>query len=405
MEPRQQALCLGTLLSQESAYNELMHAYRRHLLLLVAVGSLMPLTPAVACFWDSDTLAWEARAFPGLTEVITGRFPRNPPLYYQMRLKRATAQIAAHPDDFAAYDDAGASCDRLQDDDAAIAWMEKKRVRLARWDPSDAVVREHWYRYHANVGTFWAHRWLRRGADRTRICEMKTARDHIAQGIALNPDAHFGREKYQLLAMEWIVAGDPEVSLAAFLASRLPDPLEDTARERRKKAIQGLSGLIVLGNAWESVDVFAALASLLTATDDSSASYLAILRCRELLAAGRRSLCPGGSSANGLEKALRFYKYQLRDSQKNDLRAQYRSLRAEAAAWQKQRTQLMLTRLAAGRHPDTDAGFWSGWHEPPPPSLGPAWPGNWMTLLLIGLGSLVVVRAGVKTGRWLRKRF
>src|SRR5262249_9803609 len=150
------------------------------------------------------------------------RFPRNPPLYYQMRLKRAAAQIVAHPDDFAAYDDAGASCDRLQDDNAAIAWMEKKRARLAQRNASDAQAHEHWNRYHANVGTFWAHRWLRHGADRKRIREMKTARDHIAQAIAINPDAHFGRERYQLLAMEWIIAAKPRVSLTDFLSSHPP---------------------------------------------------------------------------------------------------------------------------------------------------------------------------------------
>src|SRR5205809_4868124 len=128
-----------------------MRSYRRFQLLLLAASLLLPSAPAVACLWDSDTLAWEARAFPGLTEVITGRFPRNPPLYYRMRLKRAAAQIAAHPDDFAAYDDAGASCDRLQDDDAAIAWMEKKRNRLERLGPATGPAHEHWYRYHANV--------------------------------------------------------------------------------------------------------------------------------------------------------------------------------------------------------------------------------------------------------------
>jgi hypothetical protein len=400
--------------AHRSGYNESMRSYRPLQLLLLVASLLLPGAPAAACFWDSDTLAWEARAFPGLTEVITGRFPRNPPLYYRMRLKRAAAQIAANPEDFAAYDDAGASCDRLEDDDAAIAWMEKKRVQLASKNPADALVREHLYRYHANVGTFWAHRWLRRGADRERIREMKTARDHIAQGIAINPDAHFGREQYQLLAMEWILAGEPDRTLARFLGEHLPRSVAKDAPDEREKAVQGLSGLIVLGNAWESVDIFAALASFLELRRDTSLSYLAKLRCRELIAAGRPSLCPDAPVGDALAQRLHLKWAAIHEPRQREIQTQYRALRAEAEAWQKMRTLFMMTRLAAGHHPDTDAGFWNGWHDSPPPSLGVPWwtelvaqmrtPEGWVMLILMVLCGVVVVRAGVKTGRWLRRR-
>ena len=134
-------------------------------------------------------------------EVITGRFERNPPLFYEMRLARVSNKIKAQPTKLELYDDAGVACDRLHKGDEAIAWMKQKRAHLKPF-PQD---KEHWYRYHANLGTFQAHRWLRSGADRKKIGEMKAARDNIKRAIQINPDAHFGREKYQLMAMEWII--------------------------------------------------------------------------------------------------------------------------------------------------------------------------------------------------------
>jgi hypothetical protein len=66
-------------------------------------------------------------------------------------------------------------------------------------------------------------------------------------------------------------------------------------------AIKGLAGLIVLGDAWESVDVFAALTDLLRegrmeghfkGRMHASLAQLAGLRCRELINQGRRSFDP-----------------------------------------------------------------------------------------------------------------
>src|SRR5262249_11031842 len=74
------------------------------------VLGLIAACPTSACIWDSDTLDRELKKFPGIEQVITGRFERNPPLYYEMRLKRASDEIRAHPDHLEAYDDAGASC-------------------------------------------------------------------------------------------------------------------------------------------------------------------------------------------------------------------------------------------------------------------------------------------------------
>lgn len=45
--------------------------------------------------------------------------------------------------------------------------------------------------------------------------------------------------------------------------------------------IQGLVGLVVLGDAWESIDVYYALASALAGEGRNHAAHLALLRARD----------------------------------------------------------------------------------------------------------------------------
>ncbi|MES2462923.1 MAG: hypothetical protein V4671_20250 [Armatimonadota bacterium] len=342
-----------------------------------------------ACRWDSDTVAMETKAFPDLPQVIAGRFPRYPPLYYEMRLRRVTAQLKENPDDLPAYDDAAVACDHLGHSDEAITWMARKRARLeatAR-PPSD----EHWYRYHANLGTILAHRWLKNGADRKRLGEMTEARDHIARAIAINPDAHFGREKYQLLVMEWILKPE-KMPLGMFLTSG-----KSSLRQGDYvAAIKGLSGLVVLGNAWESVDIFAAMGHLLERSGESSLSHLASLRSRELIASGRRSLSPDAPrEAAALIKELRFVSLNpLTGDNERHNKAVYAALRDNADVWQRHRIDYLRERLVAGRHPDTDTAFWKDLHDVPPTRLEYPWPQEWMKGFGI-YGSLVVTLAGL----------
>jgi hypothetical protein len=160
---------------------------------------------SLACFNDRDTLAEEVRRSPDVTRVITGRFERNPPLYYRMRIDRIAAKAARGPIPIDEFDDIAVAYDRIGQDDDAIDWITRKRVILPPYDAANATLKEHWYRYYANLGTFRVHRWAHAGADRKRIGEVVAARDEIRQAIAIKPDAHFGREKYQLHVMDWII--------------------------------------------------------------------------------------------------------------------------------------------------------------------------------------------------------
>jgi hypothetical protein len=341
---------------------------------------LVPVAVARACLWDRDTLAAEARGLPGVVAVLTGRFDRFPARYYEMRLERVAEELKSRPDDLALYDDAGVACDRLGRGADALGWMAQKRAKLDARDASDPAVREALYRTHANLGTFLVHKWIREGADRSRLDQVQEARGAIAAAIALKPDAHFGREKYQLMALDWLLAVprkgpglntllDPALGedlLVDFDAlhgnTKLPEPIADAAL--------GLSGLVVLGDAWESLDVFHALGlALLLDGAKSSVAFLARLRCEELIDAGRRSLDPGLPAGDALKAALFDPGRALMPEDQARLRKVYRALRDEANAWQVARTAFVTDHLAAGRHPDTDPTFWDGYRDTPPPSL------------------------------------
>lgn len=393
----------------ESAMSRSSKQIKRRLL----SAATLPLFLAVcgradACLWDRDTLAEEAVKFPNLVEVITGRFDRNPPLFYEMRLKRVTDELRSFPNDLEKYDDAAVACDRLGRDDEAIAFMDKKRAILEKADRSQSAVKENWYRYNANVGTFWVHRWFRHGADRSKLDEVRKARGYIAEALKLNPHAHFGRERVQLAVMDWII--DPKVNEVGLNgnSSRLSKCLFNISREDR---VRGLSGLIVLGNAWESVDVFEALAQALRGRE--TLAYLSMLRCTELIEKGGRSLLPYTPTGKDLEISLRLDQVALFASDKQEIEEQYKALRAEAEERNKKRDDYAIAEMKRGNHPDTDPLFWHNFYDPPPPSLNLPFPklvahklrgDGWLVLVILVSGGGLVLAAVWKAVKWTRAR-
>ncbi len=346
---------------------------------LSATMVLCAASTALACIWDDDTLRMESEGLPGVMKVIAGSFERNPPLYYEMRLERAKKAIAENPADLAAYDNAGAACDRLGKGDEAIAWMERKRDQLDKLaagaeGPGAPKLKEHRYRYLANVGTFWVHRWLKGGGDRARIEEVERAAEYIQAAIDLNPDAHFGREKYQLRAMKWLIAGEPYVRGEKKKPAPLGDFLGLTAASRfhstddrgelkklgYEDAVEGISGMIVLGAAWESVDMFHALALALQTEGRSSVAHLAAKRVSELIIAGKGSLRPGAPSGADLLASMERWSL-LRPEVQKQLDTSYEKAREKTEEWHVRRMRWMVKRLREGRHPDTHPDFWSGW--------------------------------------------
>ncbi len=341
------------------------------------------------CYNDRDTLGYELRNKPDLQRALTGRFERNPPLYYQMRVDRLRAQphLTALEDD-----DLAVALDRLGKGDEAL-----KVLKLdGRTSPDER------YRYFANRGTIEAHRWLRRGGKVGEIQQLSAAENDIVRALKINPNAHFGREATQLELLRWFkqvktTKGSlaDEQSLGSWLEGRVTgvDPM------------RGLAGIILLGGAWESSDVAAAIAQLHDIRDGNSIALLALERYRELVRDGHAPF--GGklteSSVRDVEEEIAHVQGPIGEK---PIAKQFIELRNEAEAWEKSRNDFMAARFAVGRHPDTDPHFWDGWKETPMPRLSPE---TWDTpvqrsIRLFSIG-VVVVLIGLVVGGWFAARW
>lgn len=158
------------------------------------VAALATCLVTLPCLWDSDTLDDELRGLPDAHRLIVGRWHRHGPGYYEERVRR----LASGGDlTFADYDDLAVAYEHLGRRDDAVATMARKALALgARPDA------EHQYRYHANLGTFLAHR----GDYAAALVELE-------QAVALEPNAHFGRERFQIDAVRYVAAATQDPGL------------------------------------------------------------------------------------------------------------------------------------------------------------------------------------------------
>ncbi len=316
----------------------------------------IPALDGQACLWDRDTLAQEAAKSPGYVTIITGRFPRNPDSYYAMRLERVTGELQNRPNLLELYDDAGVCCDRLGRGEEALDWMERKRARI------DAIASgpetdEHRYRYLANLGTFEIHDWLRRGSTSLAYLDQaEAARDHIAAAIRLNPRAHFGREKYQFLAIDWIIRCVKKETESPFFLEEGPRyraALRDLDLDHSSPS-QGIAGLVYLGNAWQSADVFRNLGKTFEDIEQASIAHLAYLRAEEIIDKGGESFSRGGEFRRQL---------MIDDIPRKQNARYFLDARREADRWLAHRNAFLESQFAKGLHPDTHPDFWTGYTD------------------------------------------
>ncbi len=321
---------------------------------------------SLACLWDSDTLREEATGKMDLVRAVTGRFVRWPARYYEIRLQRVKRVLngsATHEQRLDALDDGAVALHRLGKDAEAIQFIERKRTLLEETDPGKVKEKEHWYRYYSNVGTFWLVRWITEGRKNATRWQIERAEACIEKALAINPDAHFGREWVQLRLIQWvkqIKKGHP--GLADFLKSGLTNPIAGKVRSKQE-AVTGLTGLVVLGAAWEMPDIYLAILSLMNRRDQSL-SALVGLRVEELKIKGHKSLVPGLNLPSCCGHP--FYE--------NYLEREYSRLRMEAESWKDNRDSFVLARFEQGLHPDVNPNFWEGYKDSPAPTLqDPTW--------------------------------
>ena len=152
--------------------------------------------PIQACLWDTETLREERARSPSTLETIIGKFPRHTLAYYEWRLKDRLATIERD----------GASDQLL--DDVAVSYE-----KLGRYDDAIQVATEQLqrnpqrYESLANLGTFLIH-----------SGRYREGLQHIEQAIEVNPDAHFGRERYQIILVKYVLERSDDDALALPMA-------------------------------------------------------------------------------------------------------------------------------------------------------------------------------------------
>ncbi len=157
----------------------------RHLSAYVlVVASFLGLSSvAVACMWDYDTIRMERTRFPGTLELITGKFLRHSPEFYHWRIANRLKRLETDPTNVALLDDLAVAYDKTGQHDQAIATA----IATEKRQPGR-------YETAANLGTFFFH-----------AGKLEDGLPHIDRALKINPGAHFGREKYQRLLVEYVI--------------------------------------------------------------------------------------------------------------------------------------------------------------------------------------------------------
>lgn len=230
---------------------------RRH---AIAIALAVVAPPAVAIFavpraWLRLVERWpaphHAAALPGgtslrlamLHDLVTDRYERPSPAWHEARVAKRLAAVEAaerrgaplDPGALDAMDDAAVSLDQLHRQPEGIALMRRKLallgVRAPNPEAASAVVRDLFgdseakrharmasplaerdrprYRAAANLATLLAHQALAKGSSCAIAREnepepLEEARRWLLDAIAIHPGAHFGREMWQLAALDWI---------------------------------------------------------------------------------------------------------------------------------------------------------------------------------------------------------
>ena len=134
------------------------------------------------CLWDIETIIEAELSNWGVPEVLRGEIPKHSAYFYQRRVDYTLPmlQVDAIP---ARFDDAAVAYDKLGKYHEAIALMEDKEARFPGL-----------YETYSNWGTFLTHA--------GRLAEGLAL---LKKALTINPDAHFGREHYQISLIEFAI--------------------------------------------------------------------------------------------------------------------------------------------------------------------------------------------------------
>jgi tetratricopeptide (TPR) repeat protein len=155
----------------------------RYVVAVALLGGLLLPSVAIACMWDYDTIKMERTRFPGTLELITGKFLRHSPEFYKWRIENRIKRLESDPTNPALLDDLAVAYDKTDQHDKAIATaLKTDKLHPGRYETA------------ANLGTFYFH-----------SGKLTEGIPYIDAALKINPDAHFGREKYQKLLVEYVL--------------------------------------------------------------------------------------------------------------------------------------------------------------------------------------------------------
>lgn len=209
----------------------------------------------MACLWDYDTLQQERSRFPSALELITGKFPRHGRTFYEWRISDRLKKIENKKPTPEWLDDLAVAYDKLGQHDEAIATMDRaEKLFPGRYETA------------ANLGTFYFH-----------AHRLQEGIPYIERALQINPKAHFGREKYQLMLVKYVLSrqadGKTQLPLATITSEGsvgqggfrqfvLQDIPQQEHRAEINRAVTGVLGMMRFGK-YDSPILLEALGDLL----------------------------------------------------------------------------------------------------------------------------------------------
>ncbi len=239
--------------------------------LAVAAALAGPGEPtADACGWDWETYHAEARSLPCVFDALLGFWPKHTPEYHQVRIEAADQALRWIPGWAEGLDAKGISLMKLGRLERAEAVMARRHDLAPEAYPG-----------HANLGTLY-----------TFTGDFDRALAHIDRAMAIEPEAHFGREKYHRALVVFLrrVKADPAVATTEnFLGVSLSDRQRFGGSRGTYRALgldddafDALVSMLTVYGADELAEVYLTLGELLAARGHPRLAYTAYRRAKAL---------------------------------------------------------------------------------------------------------------------------
>jgi hypothetical protein len=151
-------------------------------------------------------------------DVIHDRYPRHGKAYYQERNRLALAALADVKDadglpveKFGLIDDLGVGLDAVGEYDDAVRWLRLKLQAQQKLGYHGSAL----YTSYANLGTFLIHGSAPRAfrGDKEAQERVREGLRYLHKSIEVNPQAHFGREIWQAVIAEYMLAASTDRQL------------------------------------------------------------------------------------------------------------------------------------------------------------------------------------------------